>query len=138
MVRSTRINFNIRSNIEYCMDFDLLEKYSQEWNLSKDSQLEQKIIEIICNVNNNFKFPISEDSTISSGRVGFIYKNNKTFPNFFEFLSYITKYPIPIEINNCHFGPGEIVVIKDNKEDALGDLIQSTHKIVDAVKNQIK
>jgi hypothetical protein len=120
------------------MDFDLLEKYSQEWNLSRDSQLEKKIIEIICNVDNNFKFPISEDCTISSGSVGFIYKNNRTFPNFFEFLSYITKFPIPIEINNCHFGPGEIVVIKDNKEDALGDLIQSTHKIVDEVKNKIK
>jgi len=119
------------------MDFDLLEKYSQEWSISKDSQLEKKIIGIICSGDNNFKFPISDDCTISSGRVGFIYKNNKTFPKLFEFLSYITKFPIPIEINNCHFGPGEIVVIKDNKDDALGDLIQSTNKIVDEI-NKIK
>src|ERR1044072_6749396 len=116
------------------MDFDLLEKYSLEWNLSKDSKLEKKIIEIICDNDNNFKFPVSDNCTISSGKVGFVYKNNKTFPNFFEFLSYITKYSIPFEINNCHFGPGEIVVIKDNKEDALGDLIQSTQKILKEVK----
>ena len=120
------------------MDFDLLEKYSQEWNISRDSQLEKKIIGIICSIDNNFKFPISEDCTVSSGRVGFIYKDNKTYPNLFEFLSYITKFPIPIEIDSCHFGPGEIVVIKDNKEDALGDLIQSTNKIVDELKNKMR
>ena len=122
------------------MNFDLLEKYSYEWKHSRDSQLEKKIIDIMCNTNNNnnFNFPISEDCTISNGKVGFTYKNNKTFPNFFEFLSYITKHPIPIEVKNCHFGPGEIVVIKDNKEDALGDLIQSTHKIVDQVKTKMK
>jgi|SRR5215203_1136894 len=120
------------------MNFDLLEKYSHEWKRSRDSQLEKKIIDIICSPNNNFNFPITEDCTISNGKVGFTYKYNKTFPNFFEFLSYITKHPIPIEIKNCHFGPGEIVVIKDNKEDALGDLIQSTHEIVSEVKTKVK
>jgi len=120
------------------MNFDLLEKYSHEWKRSRDSQLEKKIIDIICSPNNNFNFPITEDCTISNGKVGFTYKYNKTFPNFFEFLSYITKHPIPIEIKNCRFGPGEIVVIKDNKEDALGDLIQSTHEIVSEVKTKVK
>lgn len=120
------------------MNFDVLEKYSFEWKHSRDSHLEKKIIDIICDTNNNFNFPISDNCIISNGKVGFTYKNNKTFPNFFEFLSYITKHPIPIEVNNCHFGPGEIVVIKDNKEDALGDLIQSTHKIVNQIKTKMK
>ena len=120
------------------MNLDLLEEYSLKWKNSRDSLLEQKIIDIICNTNDNFNFPISDDCIISNGKIGFTYKNNKTFPNFFEFLSYITKHPIPIEINNCHFGPGEIVVIKDNKEDAIVDLIQSTHQIVNEIKAKVK
>ena len=120
------------------MNLDLLEEYSLEWKNSRDSLLEQKIIDIISNTNDNFNFPISDDCIISNGKIGFTYKNNKTFPNFFEFLSYITKHPIPIEINNCHFGPGEIVVIEDNKEDAIGDLIQSTHQIVNEIKAKVK
>lgn len=120
------------------MNLDLLEEYSLEWKNSRDSLLEQKIIDIICNSNDNFNFPISDDCIISNGKIGFTYKNNKTFPNFLEFLSYITKHPIPIEINNCHFGPGEIVVIKDNKEDAIGDLIQSTHQFVNEIKAKVK
>ena len=119
------------------MDFDTLEKYSEMWKKSKDLQIEQKIVNLISNTN-NFEFPITEEAVMSNGRIGFTYKDNNTYPNLLEFLAYIIDYPIPIEIKNCHFGPGEIVVIKDNKEDALGDLIQSTHEIVSEVKTKVK
>ena len=121
----------------YTMDLDLLEKLSKNWKKSKDSQIEKKIINLICNNNNKrFAFPIAENCLISNGRVGFTYKDNKTYPNLFEFLAYITSREIPIEIKNCHFGPGEIVVIRDNKADALGDLIISTNKIVNEIKKK--
>jgi hypothetical protein len=120
------------------MDFDLLEKLSENWKKSKDLQIEKKIINLICNNgNNHFVFPLADNCLISNGRVGFTYKNNKTYPNLFEFLSYITSRQIPIEIKNCHFGPGEIVVIRDNKSDALGDVILSTNEIVNEIKKKI-
>ena len=119
------------------MDFDLLEKLSENWKKSKDLQIEKKIINLICNNRNNrFVFPLADNCLISNGRVGFTYKNNKTYPNLFEFLSYITSREIPIEIKNCHFGPGEIVVIRDNKSDALGDVILSTNEIVNEIKKK--
>jgi hypothetical protein len=119
------------------MDFDLLEKLSENWKKSKDLQIEKKIINLICNNgNNHFVFPLADNCLISNGRVGFTYKNNKTYPNLFEFLSYITSRQIPIEIKNCHFGPGEIVVIRDNKSDALGDVILSTNEIVNEIKKK--
>ena len=71
-----------------------------------------------------------------NGRVGFTYKDNKTYPNLFEFLAYITNREIPIEIKNCHLGPGEIVVLRDNKGDAIGDLILSTNEIVNEIKTK--
>jgi hypothetical protein len=120
------------------MDFDLLEKLSENWKKSNDLQIEKQIIDLICTDNkNHFAFPIAETCLISSGRVGFIYKDNKTYPNFFEFLAYFTSRQIPLEIKNCHFGPGEIVVIRDNKGDALGDLIVSTNEIVKEIKSKL-
>ena len=119
------------------MDLDILERLSKDWKKSKDSEIEKKIITLICNPNkgnHRFTFPIAENCLISNGRVGFTYKNNKTYPNLFEFLAYITNREIPIEIKNCHFGPGEIVVLRDNKEDAMGDLILSTNEIVKEIK----
>lgn len=130
-------NFNKENNTNYYMDFDLLEKLSENWKKSKNLQIEKKIINLICNNrNNHFVFPIADNCLISNGRVGFTYKNNKTYPNLFEFLSYITNREIPIEIKNCHFGPGEIVVIRDNKNDALGDVILSTNEIVNEIKKK--
>ena len=120
------------------MDFDLLEKLSENWKQSKDLQIEKQIIDLICTNNkDHFSFPIAEKCLVSSGRVGFIYKDNKTYPNFFEFLAHITCRQIPLEIKNCHFGPGEIVVIRDNKGDALGDLILSTNEIVKEIKSKL-
>ncbi len=120
------------------MDFDLLEKLSENWKKTKDLQIEKQIIDLICTNNKDyFSFPIAEKCLISSGRVGFIYKDNKTYPNFFEFLAHITCRQIPLEIKNCHFGPGEIVVIRDNKGDALGDLILSTNEIVKEIKSKL-
>jgi hypothetical protein len=118
------------------MDFNTLEKYSAMWKKSKDLQIEQKIVNSICNTS-NFEFPITEEAVMNKGRVGFTYKDNNTYPNLLEFLAYIIDYPIPIEIKNCHFGPGEIVVIRDNEDDALGDLILSTNEIIKEIKSKL-
>ena len=133
---SKKNNFNTWKYLYFTMDLNLLEKLSKNWKKSKDSQIEKKIINLICNNNNRFAFPIAENCLISNGRVGFTYKYNKTYPNLFEFLAYITNREIPIEIKNCHFGPGEIVVLRDNKGDAIGDLILSTNEIVNEIKTK--
>ena len=133
---SKKNNFNTWKYLYFTMDLNLLEKLSKNWKKSKDSQIEKKIINLICNNNNRFAFPIAENCLISNGRVGFTYKDNKTYPNLFEFLAYITNREIPIEIKNCHFGPGEIVVRRDNKGDAIGDLILSTNEIVNEIKKK--
>lgn len=115
------------------MHFDTLEKYSEIWKKSKDLQIEQKIVNLISNTN-NFEFPITEEAVMSNGRIGFTSKDNNTYPNLLEFLAYIIDYPIPIEIKNCHFGPGEIVILKDNKEEALNDLLYCTNELVNKIK----
>ena len=115
------------------MDFDTLEKYSEMWKKSKDLQIEQKIVNLISNTS-NFEFPITEEAVMSNGRIGFTYKDNNTYPNLLEFLAYILDYSIPIEIKNCHFGPGEIVILKDDKEEALNDLLYCTNELVNKIK----
>jgi hypothetical protein len=119
------------------MDFNTLEKYSAMWKKSKDLQIEQKIVKFISNTS-NFEFPITEEAVMSKGRLGFTYKDNATYPNLLEFLAYIIDYPIPIEIKNCHFGPGEIVILKDNKEEALDDLRYCTKELINKIKLKVK
>ena len=115
------------------MDFDTLEKYSEMWKKSKDLQIEKKIVNLISSTS-NFEFPITGEAVMSNGRIGFTYKDNNTYPNLLEFLAFIIDYPIPIEIKNCHFGPGEIVILKDNKEEALNDLLYCTKELVNKIK----
>lgn len=119
------------------MDFNALEEYSLRWKKSKDLRIEHKIINSICD-NSTFKFPINENAVLSKGKVGFTYKGNNTYPNLLEFIAHITDNSIPIEIKNCHFGPGEIVILNNSKEDALEDLIYCTKELVNKIKSKFR
>jgi hypothetical protein len=58
----------------------------------------------------DFQFPLDEHVLSSNGKTTYVYENNSTFQNLFEFLSELLHLPIPIMIGAAKFGPGEIIV----------------------------
>ena len=95
------------------MNFDKLEIYSKEIvegpldDVNK-SKLTEQIIALISS--EAMIFPIEKNVLISNNTASFIYKDNKTYANLFEFISGLLHTQIPITLNDCKFGPGEIIV----------------------------
>jgi hypothetical protein len=66
---------------------------------------------------------------ISKNTASFIYKDNKTYPNLFEFISGLLHTQIPITINDCKFGPGEIIVKASTSYEAYDKLSSSSNEL---------
>lgn len=69
-----------------------------------------------------FAFPIHHQSVVSNGVTTYIYKDNLTYPNLLEFIAEVLHTKIPVIINTATFGPGEIMVNKEGKNEALQEL----------------
>jgi hypothetical protein len=69
-----------------------------------------------------FAFPLERQELVSNGTTTYVYKNNSTYPNLFEFISELLHSPIPIAVEGAKFGPGEIIVNGDNIKAARRDL----------------
>jgi hypothetical protein len=69
-----------------------------------------------------FAFPIQHQSVVSHGVTSYIYKDNLTFPNLLEFIADLLHTKIPVIINTATFGPGEIMVNKEGRHEALQEL----------------
>ncbi len=69
-----------------------------------------------------FTFPIHNQSVVSNRVTTFVYRDNLTYPNLLEFISEVLHTKIPIIINTARFGPGEIIVNKENEQEALVEL----------------
>lgn len=97
------------------MNFEKLEIYANEATEARSrnqnelaEKLEDEILRLI--TEKELTFPVEEEVLINKNIASFIYKNGKTYPNLIEFIARILHIEIPIEINQCKFGPGEIVV----------------------------
>ena len=66
----------------------------------------------------DFEFPLKQEGVTSNGTTTYIYSNNMTYPYLFEFIAEILHMRIPITINDTKFGPGEIIVNKENEKEA--------------------
>ena len=75
------------------------------------------------------EFPIQKDVLISHNTSSYIYKDNKTYPNLFEFIAGMLHTQIPIVINDCKFGPGEIIVKVITADEALEKLNASSNEL---------
>ena len=105
------------------MDFQKLEDLATEVNLarnqnmrSKAKQVEEEILKSL--TENELIFPIEEEVLINKNSASFIYKNNKTYPALLEFIARILHVDIPIRIRESKFGPGGIIVVAGNKDQA--------------------
>ena len=114
------------------MNFDKLEVYAEEVKESsledaKKSKLTEKIILLMSA--EALMFPIQNDVLISNNTASYIYKDNKTYPNLFEFIAGMLHTQIPIVINDCKFGPGEIIVKAITADEALEKLSASSNEL---------
>jgi hypothetical protein len=92
-------------------------------NEKSGSELRKIAIRIIDQISSpEFAFPIHHQSVVSNGVTTYIYKDNLTYPNLLEFIAEVLHTKIPVIINTATFGPGEIMVNKEGKNEALQEL----------------
>ncbi|HZE78677.1 MAG TPA: hypothetical protein VE089_09015 [Nitrososphaeraceae archaeon] len=127
-------------------NFDQLEEDSKKYaELKQHTELISKSITIAVSIidyvsSQNFSFPLQSKGVVSGGTTTYLYINNSTYPNFFEFIAEILHMKIPIIINGTKFGPGEIIVNRGNEQDALYELglcIRELQKLIYAKKHNL-
>jgi hypothetical protein len=106
------------------MDFEKLEDLAMEVNLARNQSMRSRSREVEDEMfksltENQLDFPVEENVLINNNSASFVYKNNKTYPSLLEFIARILHVDIPIRIKESKFGPGGIIVMAGNKEDAL-------------------
>lgn len=121
------------------MNFDRLETYADEANQARSSdqmqvaeKLEEEIMKWIAE--EELVFPVEKDVLINGDSASFLYKNNRTYPKLFEFIARTLHLEIPLEINNCKFGPGEIIVVASNNDQAQQTLLECSHELQNRLK----
>ena len=127
------------------LDFDKLEGLAKEYVELKKGEGEPesknialKLIDLISST--DFAFPLKKEVVESNGTTTYVYINNNTYPNLIEFIAEMLHVKIPIIINNAKFGPGEIIVNKDNEKDAKQELdfcVKELQKLIIGKKNKV-
>jgi hypothetical protein len=69
-----------------------------------------------------FDFPIHDQYVVSNRVTTYVYTDNLTYPNLLEFIAEVLHTKIPVIINTAIFGPGEIIVNKENEQEAREEL----------------
>jgi hypothetical protein len=88
----------------------------------------------------NFVFPLKKEGVVSNETTTYVYINNLTYPNLFEFIAEMLHLEIPITIHDSKFGPGEIIVNKGNEQEAkqeLGSSVKELQKLIHAKKSSV-
>src|SRR5919199_1189833 len=127
------------------VDLDKLEKLAKEYTKlkkdKKESNLKNTAISLIDSiVSEDFAFPVNKEAIESNGTITFIYINNNTYPFLIEFIAEILHVKIPIIINQAKFGPGEIIITKENEKDAeqeLDSCVKELQKLINGKKNKV-
>lgn len=132
-------------------NLDELEKIAEKYlKLKEQKNMAEKRIEIEDELNNiqdsiidylsspEFAFPLEKQALVSNGATSYFYKKNSTFPNLFEFISQLLHKPIPIVLEGAKFGPGEIIVSRENEEAARSELshcVEVLQKLISSKKS---
>jgi hypothetical protein len=88
----------------------------------------------------DFVFPLKKEGVVSNETTTYVYINNLTYPNLFEFIAEMLHIEIPITIHDSKFGPGEIIVNKGNEQEAkqeLGSSVKELQKMIHAKKSSV-
>ena len=116
------------------IEYTKLKETDRDANLAK---LALKIIDPLSSP--DFDFNIRNEALVNEGTTTYIYENNATYPNLFNFLAEILHSKVPITVNDARFGPGEIIVVDGNKEVAdnkLASAIKELRKLIHAKKTE--
>lgn len=114
---------------------ELAKKYAmlkQQENASESDKVELarlaiKIIDSISSV--SFTLPLEKDALSSEGATTYIYQKNATYPAIFDLIAEVLHITVPIEIGRVKFGPGEILVVAQDKSEADIELELSTKEL---------
>lgn len=114
---------------------ELAKKYAmlkQQENTSESDKVELarlaiKIIDSISSV--SFTLPLEKDALSSEGATTYIYQKNATYPAIFDLIAEVLHITVPIEIGRVKFGPGEILVVAQDKSEADIELELSTKEL---------
>jgi hypothetical protein len=116
-------------------------KQQENANESDRAELARVAIKIIDSVSSeSFFLPVEKDALSSDGATTYIYQNTATYPAIFDFLAEVLHITVPIEIGRVKFGPGEILVATQDKNQADIELELSTkemQKLVHARRTEI-
>jgi hypothetical protein len=96
-------NFSIGA---VCKKYAQLKIRNEILEMSKrKAQMEKLAVNIIDHFSQqDFQLPLEEHILSSKGKTTYVYKNNSTFQNLFEFLSELLNLPIPIMIGATTLG----------------------------------
>jgi hypothetical protein len=121
------------------MDFEKLEERAYEAIVARNqnmkleaTKIEEEILKTM--MENQFLFPVEEEVLMTKNSASFVYKNSKTYPSLLEFIGRILHVDIPIKLNECKIGPGGIIIVADNKEQAQKILHDCCHELQILIK----
>jgi len=102
-------------------------KHKQNNKQSELSQFAKSIVDAISLP--SFSFPLKEEAQVASGTTTYVYENSATFPALYEFFAELLHSKVPLEIRDTKFGPGEIIINKENKGEADAELDASVKEL---------
>jgi hypothetical protein len=119
----------------------MAKRYSQLKNSENNAELAQLGATIVDAVSlPSFSFPLKDETLSSEGTTTYVYEGNAAFPALFEFLGELLHSKVPLEIRDAKFGPGEIIVSKESKEEAdvsLDIAVRELQELVHAKESEI-
>lgn len=123
------------------MDFEKLEDLATEVNLARNQNMRSRAKEVEEEIlksltDNQLDFPVEADVLINKNSASFVYKNNKTYPALLEYIARILHVDIPIRIKESKFGPGGIIVMAGNKDEAYEILQECSNELQILIKGK--
>lgn len=123
------------------MDFEKLEDLATEVNLARNQNMRSRAKEVEEEIlksltDNQLDFPVEADVLINKNSASFVYKNNKTYPALLEYIARILHVDIPIRIKESKFGPGGIIVMSGNKDEAYKILQECSNELQILIKGK--
>lgn len=111
-----------------------LEQAAKEYELLRQRQDHSSLGEVAVAIidavsSQNFSLPVNKDALSSGGVTTFIYENDASYPALFAFIAEVLHTTLPIAIGSAKLGPGEVLVSKQDKDEAKAELFKSVNEL---------
>lgn len=119
----------------------MAQKYSQlkkNGNVAELGELAAGIVDLISLA--SFSFPLKEEALSIDGTTTYVYAEGSAYPELFDFLGELLHSTVPLEVGGARFGPGEIIVSNQDRQQAdaeLGQCVIELKELVHARKSEI-